>query len=676
MPHAPLVEVSRHDDIAVLSLRNAPVNTLGRSLRRAVLRAIEAAERDPDIAAVVIEGGRNFSAGADLAEFDNGEGLAEPTLHATIADKLDSSRLPSVAAISGAALGGGLELALACSARTAHPAAVLGLPETTLGFMPGAGGTQRLPRAVGVESGVSMIASGRSVTGEQARSFGLVDDVSEDPVMAAVGLARRLVADGDRRRLRDVPLDPRAAGFADLAFRDAKRTRSSAGVISALEALRAGATDGFDTGLDTEFKLFVKLAGSSAAKAARYRFLSERSGARVGTAAALPERVGVVGAGTMGRGIAQSLLGGGFTVILIDTERERVDAGVDAITASLTSAVAKGRMTEEARDAQLSRLTGGVGLQQVADAGLIIEAVYEDLEVKREVFAAIDVHAPAGAVLASNTSSLDLDAIAAATSRPESVVGMHFFSPAHVMRLVEVVDGSSTSPEALAMARAVVSQMRKIGVVAQVGPGFIGNRIFDQYLRQAHLLLLDGITPERIDSALERWGMAMGPFRVLDIVGNDVTRLARQARADSDPAWTLADRLAEEGWLGRKSGSGWYLYDGPNPTPNPAVIELLPPQIELSDDAIVERCILAIVTEAARVIESGVARDGADVDTVMVNGYGFPASKGGPWFWATERGWDTTADGIIRQYEATHDPFWKLPDLIATLADDGSAVSA
>lgn len=667
MPDPVLVESARSGAIAVLTMRHPPVTTLYRPLRSALLCAIDDAERDPEIIAIVITGDRHFSAGAELSEFDSGDGLAEPTLHLTLTGRLDSSRLPSVAAINGVALGGGLELALACSARVAHPDAVLGLPETTLGFMPGAGGTQRLPRAVGMPAAVDLITSGRQIGATDAATLGLVDAIEPDPVTAAVSLAQRLAATGERPRLRDAALDPRAAGFADLALRDARRGRASAGVVAALEALLASATDGFDRGLATELGLFERLAATPEARAARYRFLSDRGGRSGGT---LPEQVAVIGAGTMGRGIAQSLIAAGFDTTLVDTEQSRVDAAVAAIGTSLDRSLAKGRLTEQTRDSQLALLHPAVGMDAVATADLIIEAVFEDLEVKRGVFAELDRIAPAGAVLASNTSSLDLDAIAAATSRPESVVGMHFFSPAHLMRLVEVVDGDATSPETLATALAVVGRMRKLPVVAGVGPGFIGNRIFDQYLRQAHALVAAGVRPHHIDAALEAWGMAMGPFRVLDVIGNDVVRLTRVARGETDPVWDLADRIAEDGLLGRKTGAGWYRYDGDAVEPNPDVLAILPtPDRAPIDDAdIVDRCLLAMVVEAERVLTDGVAASTADVDTVLVHGYGFPAARGGPWFWAAQRSWTVVRHTIDRFARETGDPFWHAGRGIRSLA--------
>ena len=663
MPAAPTVSVTRPDDIAVVTIDAPPVNTLGREARTELHAALEALEHDDSVRGVVlVGGGRNFSAGADLAEFDSGDALAEPSLHLTITGVLDTLHAPSVAAIRGAALGGGLELALACSARVAAPDARLGLPETTLGFMPGAGGTQRLPRLIGVEGALELIATGRHVSGEDAAALGLVDQLAEDPLAAAIELARTMADAGTWTRVRDLPIDdPLAPALIDLARREAVRGRKP-GVVSALDGIRAAVELPFDEGLATELSLFQRLATTPEASAARYRFLSERPGGGKGE---LPATTAVIGGGTMGRGIALALLGAGFPTTLIETDQERLDAAAAAITASLDDSVAKGRLPAASRDQQLAAFTPAVGLTAAAGADLVIEAVFEDLKVKTDVFRELDAIAKPGAVLASNTSSLDLDHIAAVTARRESVVGMHFFSPANIMKLVEVVDGDRTDPDVLATAIAVSRRMGKLPVVAKVGPGFIGNRIFDAYLRQANQLLREGATPQQIDGALERWGMAMGPFAVLDLVGNDVPALARKERGETDGAWAVADEVAERGWLGRKSGAGWYRYAGGKPTPNPDLDVLLAPfQREgrgMADDEIVRRCILAMAVEAAAVLADGVAASSRDVDTVMVRGYGFPAERGGPWFFAAHTGWSRVEAAIRGFHAATGDDFWTVP---------------
>jgi 3-hydroxyacyl-CoA dehydrogenase len=668
------VRVERVDDILVLTLDGPPVNLLNRPMRRALMREIASAAHQPDLTGIVIAGAPNFSAGADLAEFDSGDALAEPTLHLTIAGALDALPVPSVAAITGSALGGGLELALACSARVAHPDARLGLPETTLGFMPGAGGTQRLPRAIGIEAALDLIVTGRTVDAEAARELGLISEISDDPVSAAIALAQALAAAPEPRpRLRDLGIaEPLAEPLVDAARRAASRNPgTSPGVLAALDALRSAVTVPFDAGLAHELELFQQLAATPRARAARYRFQSERGAGRL-TPGAAPrpiESAAVIGAGTMGRGIALALLGVGIPVVLIDTADDRVDAARHAVAAELARSVERGRLTAAQRDAQLAGFRAEVGIGAAADAAIVIEAVFENLDVKRSVFAELDAIARTDAILASNTSSLDLDLIAGSTRRPQQVVGLHFFSPANVMRLVEVVDGAQTSDETLATAVGLVKRLRKVPVVAQVGPGFIGNRIFDQYIRQAQLLLRTGASPQRIDRALEAWGMAMGPFRVLDLVGNDVPALARAAAGSTDPGFAIADDLAARGWLGRKTGMGWYSYAGATPAPNPDLqIEADAPDVD--DDELVQRCVFALVREAAAVLDDGIAASSADIDTVLVNGYGFPAQRGGPWFEAERLGWDQVLRAMRRWHDTLGDDFWAIP---ASLAERDAA---
>jgi 3-hydroxyacyl-CoA dehydrogenase len=638
------VRVERRGSTAVVLMDNQPVNCLDHALRGDLLAVLEEVEHDSAVTVVVLTGaGRTFSAGADLAEFDRGEALLEPSLHLTITGMLDAMRTPVVAAIQGAALGGGLELALACHYRIATPDAQLGLPETTLGLIPGAGGTQRLPRAVGFETALNLILSGRPVTGSVARELGLVDEVVDnDLVDAAVRLVQRLHLTAPRR-LRDVDVKaPEREGLIAFARRAAGRDRATPpGTGSALDALAATALP-FDDGLATELRLFQALCASTAASAYRYQFLAERRAGRVKTTGSrVPDVVtaAVIGGGTMGRGIAVALLAAGISVVLLETAQDRADAAGAAVRAELD----RGRLKP-------GQFRSEVGLRHIGEADLVIEAVFEDLAVKQAVFAEMDHYAKPGALLASNTSSLDLDAIAGATRRPADVVGLHFFSPANVMRLVEIIEGAATSADTLARAARITRQLDKIGVVSGVGDGFIGNRVMDAYVRQAMILLSRGVTPDRVDAVLESWGMAMGPFRVLDLVGNDVPWQARQARGRVEPEWRLADQLAERGLLGRKSGAGWYRY--PQRTLNPEVGDLIAewcrnPAV-ISDDEIVERCVYALVNEATAVMQDGVARRASDIDVVFLNGYGFPTERGGPLHHADHIGLDRVVRAMRR----------------------------
>ncbi|MDQ1659772.1 MAG: 3-hydroxyacyl-CoA dehydrogenase, partial [Cryptosporangiaceae bacterium] len=566
------------DSIAHLTIANPPVNCLSRPVRRALLEALENAEYDPAITAVVLTGDNGtFSAGADLAEFDNGEGLAEPTLHLTIAGFLDEMTTPVVAAIRGVALGGGLELALACHYRIAASDAQLGLPETTLGFMPGAGGTQRLPRAVGIELGSNLILSGRRLDGTEAHAAGLVDGVGDDPHEFAAGVA----AVRPLPRLRDRSVDRHTGEplLAAVAKATSRGPLATPGASFAIEALKA-ALGPFDAGLAREFQLFKELADSAEAQAFRYRFLTERRAGRVpGPRPPAVRSAAVVGGGTMGRGIALALLAAGIRTQVVESDPERLREAIAAITADLDRSAARGRITATEASTRIGRLSGAADLDELREPEIVIEAIFEDLAAKQHLFKDLDRIAGPGTILASNTSSLDLNEIAGATTAPERVVGLHFFSPANVMRLVEIVEGRSTSADVLARAAGLVRQLGKVAVVAQVGDGFIGNRMMDQYVRQAMLLLARGVPPERVDSALEAWGMAMGPLKVLDVVGNDIPWQARRARygeASGGPEWELADEIYERGWLGRKSGRGWYDYEDPRAgSPNSELAALL-----------------------------------------------------------------------------------------------------
>jgi 3-hydroxyacyl-CoA dehydrogenase len=685
---ASTARIERRGATAVVTMDNPPINCLDRTLRADLLAALEEVEHDDAVAAVVLTGSeRAFSAGADLAEFDRGEALLEPSLHLAIAGALDAMRTPVIAAIDGVALGGGLELALACHYRVAAPDATLGLPEITLGFIPGAGGTQRLPRAIGFEPALNMILNGRPVRGTAARDLALVDDVADgDLIEAALGFAERLEGSGPRR-LRDVDVDaPDREGLIAFARRGAGRNPTAPpGTTYALDALAATSLP-FDEGLATELRLFQTLSGSTAARAFRYRFLAERRAGRVASPnGRVPDvtTAAVVGGGTMGRGIALALLAAGIRVTVVETTQERADAAGQAMLAELDKAAGRGRLTREARDDQAARLRTDPALPALADADVVIEAVFEELALKQEVFAEIDRYAKPGALLASNTSSLDLDQIAGATERPADVVGLHFFSPANVMRLVEVVDGAATSADALARALAITRQLRKIGVVSGVGDGFIGNRIMDQYVRQAMALLMRGVTPDRVDAALEAWGIAMGPFRVLDLIGNDIPWQARLARGTEEPEWELADRLVASGRLGRKTGSGWYSYAGPTPALDPGVARMVADwsgipsgRATIGDDEIVERCVYALVNEAAAVMQDGVARRASDIDVVFLNGYGFPAARGGPLFHAQHSGLDRVVRAMRRFARDDLSDFWEPAPLLVEHAEQDRPITS
>jgi 3-hydroxyacyl-CoA dehydrogenase len=684
-----VVRTTVRDGVAHISVHNPPVNCLSRLVRTGLLEALTAADRDDDVVAVVLSGAAgSFSAGADLAEFDNGEGLAEPTLHLTITGFLDAMTKPVVAAVDGVALGGGLELALACHYRVATSDARLGLPETRLGFMPGAGGTQRLPRAVGVELAGDLILSGRQLDGAQAHEAGLVDVVVDvDVVAASHALAVASVDTVPLPRLRDRDVPDRATAevvLESLSGAISQGSMDSPGAGFALEAVRS-ALGSFDVGLAHELALFEELAASATAQAFRYQFLTDRRAGRLaGAQPAVVTQAAVVGGGTMGRGITLGLLEAGIATRLIETESARLDGAVGAIRAELENEVARGRLTRTDLDDRVALLSGDTTLDSLGEADVVIEAVFEDLELKRKLFAELDAAVGPRTILASNTSSLDLDAIAAATSTPERVVGLHFFSPANKMRLVEVIDGRLTSPEVLSTAAGLVRQMGKIAVVARVGDGFIGNRMIDRYMRQALALVLRGVPPGRVDAALEQWGMAMGPFRVLDLIGNDIPWQARRARYGADLAggdeWALADEIYERGWLGRKTGRGWYNYpEKCVAVENPDLAEVLARRGKsvagstISEAEIVERCIYALVNEGAAVLADGIAASSGDIDVVLRHGYAFPVERGGPMFYADSAGLDRVVRSLCEF--ASEDPSFAPHPLLVERASAGARIS-
>jgi 3-hydroxyacyl-CoA dehydrogenase len=664
--------------VAVLSFSNPPVNGLSHGLRTDLAAALERAQADPDVRAIVLTGaGDLFSGGADIREFGTPAGTAEPTLRRLI-EQIESNLKPVVAAIAGPCLGGGLELAMAASYRVASRDAKLGLPEVKLGLIPGAGGTQRLPRLVGVERAIDMIVGGEPVLAGDLASTRMLERVVEgDPLAAAVELAG--TANPPFPRARDLPVDePRLAELCEKA-RD--RLRAHRPVLPApLRAVDAVEAAGgpFSEGLAVERRAFVELMESPESKGLRHAFFAERASGRVeGVTASTPVRpidqAAVVGAGTMGAGIAVALLDAGIPVRLLEADQGALDRGLARIAGIYEGQMRKGRLTPADRDRRLGLLQPTLSYDEVGPADLVIEAVFESLAVKREVFAALDQAMKPGAVLATNTSTLDVDAIAAFTRRPADVLGLHFFSPANVMRLLEVVRGRETSPEVLATALALAPRLRKVAVVSGVCDGFIGNRMLDAYLRQAWWLVEEGANPEQVDRAIEEFGFAMGPFRVGDLVGHDVSQAIRRHRLSSRPEYrvsALPDKLCAMGRLGQKAGAGWYDYPegSRRPVPSPVTAHLVDAhrgEIGLAlrrvDDAeIVDRLVYALVNEGARILEEGIAARASDIDVVYLTGYGFPRSRGGPMFYADQVGLDRVLARVREFARNPHgDPaFW------------------
>ncbi|MFZ1905294.1 MAG: 3-hydroxyacyl-CoA dehydrogenase NAD-binding domain-containing protein [Steroidobacteraceae bacterium] len=688
-------------EVAVLTLENPPVNSLGFELRRSIVEALARAEDDPAVKAMVIIGsGKGFSGGADIREFGTPKSLAPPNLH-TVLGTVEDCRKPVIAAIDGICMGGGLELALCCHYRIATLEAQIGLPEVKLGLLPGAGGTQRLPRVVGVERALNMIVSGNPVRAEELRATGLFERIaSGDLLGSALELARALIAEGrGPKRVRDLKIRmPNAEAYLQFARNTVKAVAGPYPAPPAcVEAILAAVKEPFDAGLRRERELFVTLMASPESAALRHIFQAERAAARIAgvpetTPARVVNKVGVIGAGTMGGGITMALINAGLPVVLLETTQEALDRGLATIRKNYQGQLRKGKLTEAALEKRLALISPTLDYQPLHDVDLVIEAVFENLEVKRQVFLKLDAVVRPGAILASNTSALNLNTIAAFTRRPQDVIGLHFFSPANIMRLLEIVRGTATADDVLVTALALAKRIKKIAVIAGVCDGFIGNRMVARYGRAAHDLLLAGASPEQIDKALEKFGMAMGPFRMSDLAGLDIGyawRKRLQADSPDKDLSNVADLLVEAGRCGQKTGAGWYRYEAGAraPLPDSQVAQFiekfraargLTPRT-VPDEEIVQRCVYALVNEGARILEDGIAQRSSDIDIVYLNGYGFPAYRGGPMFYADQVGLIEVARSL-RRIAATatagaERDFWEPAGLLKHLAAEGKTFS-
>jgi 3-hydroxyacyl-CoA dehydrogenase len=683
-----------HGEVAVLTLDNPPVNGLGQALRTALVEGIDRANADPAIKAIVLIGaGDLFSGGADIKEFNTPKATAEPTLH-TLIRVAESSAKPVIAAIRGTCMGGGLELSLGCHYRVAAPDAQVALPEVKIGLLPGAGGTQRLPRAIGVENALNMIVSGLSVPAAQWKGTALFDEiVAGDLLQGALAFARRIA---DRRplpRLRDRKAEhPNEEAFFQFARNSvAAMVKNYPAPLKCIDAVEASVTKPFDEGMKAERELFMQLIVSPESRALRHAFFGERAASKIpdvpgDTPTRKIESVAVIGAGTMGGGIAMNFLNAGVPVTLLETKQEALDRGVATIRKNYESTVKRGKLTPEKLEQRMAILKPTLSYDDIKAADLVIEAVFEEMGVKESVFRKLDEVAKPGAILASNTSTLDVNKIAGFTKRPQDVVGMHFFSPANVMKLLEVVRGAKTAKDVLATVMQAAKKIRKTAVVSGVCDGFIGNRMVEQYLRQALFLLEEGASPRQVDAALEKFGFAMGPFRMSDLAGNDIGWAIRKRRYQEKPNVIysrIADRLCELGRFGQKTGSGWYRYEAGrrDALPDPAVDEMIAAYRKekgitprkVGDDEMVERCVLALVNEGARILEEGIASRASDIDMVYLTGYGFPLHRGGPMLYADMAGLYNVARTMERFAANPHgDPaFWKPAPLLAKLAAEG-----
>ncbi|WP_396328479.1 3-hydroxyacyl-CoA dehydrogenase NAD-binding domain-containing protein [Burkholderia anthina] len=687
------VDYSTRDGVAVITLNNPPVNGLGLSTRLGVMDALERAAQDPSVTAIVLTGaGRAFSGGADITEFNTPKALQEPTLH-TVIRAVEASAKPVVAALHSVVMGGGLELALGAHYRVAASGTQVALPEVKLGLLPGAGGTQRLPRAVGLETALNMIVSGTPVLSEHLAKSGLFDAMADGDLLdAAVAFAQKAGAQkGPHPRVRDRKIvHENAAGFIQFARNSARAAAPNfPAPHKCIDAIEAGVLNGFDKGSVAERDGFVALMMTPESRALRHAFFGERAASKIpdvpsDTPVREIRRVGVIGAGTMGGGIAMNFVNAGLPVTLLETKQDALDRGLATIRKNYDAQVKKGKLTQEKLDARMALITPTLSYGDLKDADLIIEAVFEELGVKEQVFGQLDAVAKPGAILASNTSTLDVDKIAAFTKRPQDVVGMHFFSPANVMKLLEVVRGAQTAKDVLATVMAVAKKIRKTAVVSGVCDGFIGNRMIEQYIRQALFMLEEGALPAQVDRAIEKFGFAMGPFRMSDLAGNDIGWAIRKRRYVEQPDLQyskIADRLCELGRFGQKTGGGWYDYVPGERKAKPSALvdemvvayskERGVERRKIGDDEIVERLVFALVNEGAKILEEKIASKASDIDMVYLTGYGFPLWRGGPMLYADMVGLYNVERAIRRYAAAPNGDAWQLAPSIVELARAG-----
>lgn len=679
-----LTETLEQRRVAVLRLFNPPVNSLSAALRQELLTALGAAFANPAIEAVVVTGeGKLFCGGAEIREFNTPKSTQFPILRDVIA-AIENAPKPVIAAIHGTALGGGLELALGCHYRVAMSGALLGLPEVKLGILPGAGGTQRLPRLIGVEAALDMIATGEPVDEKQALALGLVDALFDSDL---VNRAARFALNRARDPLATRVLGarraqaPQDAQIYERARKQAQRRfRGCTAPLACIECVQAAVDYDIDRGLAIERERFLELVSGTQSKAQRHLFFSERAALKLPGDWKQPGEirlVGVVGAGTMGGGIAMSLASAGLSVCLVEREASALERGWHTIQKNYAATVASGKLTQAQMDERLGRIKRSLDTQALADADLVIEAAFEDMDVKRQLFSQLDAVCKPSAILASNTSRLDIDEIAACTKRPARVLGMHFFSPANVMRLLEVVRGKTTDGGVIAHVFSLARRMGKLPVLVGICDGFVGNRMLGQYTREAHFLLEEGASPQQVDGALERFGMAMGPLRMTDLAGLDISWAYRKRMAPTRPRHLrysrVADTLCEMGRFGQKTGQGFYRYEAGkrDPIADPFVGEVIERcaredgigRRTISDEEIVQRTIYALINEGAKILEEGIATRASDIDLIYVNGYGFPLFLGGPMFYADQIGLPVVLETVLR-FQKEHGEFWKPAPLL------------
>lgn len=674
-------------DVAVLTLNSPPVNALSGPVRAAIDGGIrQALANDAAKAIVLICEGRTFIAGADITEF--GKAPTGPSLFDALA-MIENAPKPVVAAIHGTALGGGLEVALTCHYRVAVPSAKCGLPEVNLGLLPGAGGTQRLPRIVGPEKALEMVTSGTHVPAKAAREMGLVDELAEEGKLreGAISFARKIVAEKrPLKKVRDLSDKVEAARgkpeiFANFRKANARKFRGFLAPEYNIQCIEAAVNLPFDEGIKVEQKLFRELVTGTQSAAQRHVFFAEREVWKLPDVPAdtpkIPvETVGIIGAGTMGGGIAMNFLNAGIPVTIVETKQEALDRGLGVIRKNYENTAKKGRITQADVEKRMGLLKGTLALEELKDSDLIIEAIFENMEVKKDVFGKLDKIAKPGAILATNTSALNIDEIATAVKRPEAVIGLHFFSPANVMRLLEVVRADKTSKPVIATSMAIAKKIGKIAALVGVCPGFVGNRILAQRQREAQKLVLEGAMPWDVDRVLYDFGFPMGPFAMSDLAGLDIGWSKEKSKGE-----TIRDRLCEMDRRGQKTGAGYYDYDeNRNAKPSKVAEEIILEfaakkginRRTISDEEIIERCIYPMINEGAKILEEGKAIRASDIDIVWINGYGFPAYRGGPMFYGNTIGLDKVL-AKMKQFQAQMGDDFKPAALLEKLVAEGKS---
>lgn len=693
-----MIELTINGDVGVITVNNPPVNALSPGVPEGIDAAIQKCCQDPSIKAMIlIGGGRTFIAGADIKEFGkitSGQRQTGGTLKSML-PSVEQCPKPVIAAIHGTAFGGGLETAMSCHYRVAVATAQVGQPEVKLGLIPGGGGTQRLPRLAGVIKAAQMCAGGDPISAQEALAAGILDRIIEgDLLTGAIAFAREIVGSGQPpRRTCDLPLPAfDAKELADLKATVAKRSRGLMAPVKAIEAVEAAALP-FDQGMQREAELFFDCLYSDQSKSLIHVFFGEREVSKIpGIGSDIPllpiRRAAVIGAGTMGGGIAMNYANAGIPVLLKEASQELLDRGINIIRKNYAATVQKGRLTQAQMDQRMSLIQPTLNYDSFDDADIVIEAVFEGMELKKKIFGELDKVTKPDAVLASNTSTLDIDAIAAATSRPQQVIGHHFFSPANVMRLLEVVRGKETSPQVIATSMALAKTLKKVGVLVGNCFGFVGNRMFDPYMREAQFLVEEGASVQEVDAALVNFGMALGPMAVGDLAGLDVSWRIRQEIKHLIPPGTrqplVSDLLCEQGRYGQKTGKGWYLYpEGSRaPVADPAVAELIEScaakagiqRRSISAEEIVQRTVFALINEGAKILEEGIALRPVDIDIIYLYGYGFPPHRGGPMWYADTLGLADVYRKVC-EFQQQHGALWTPAPLLKELADSGKRFS-